>query len=133
MNISLNWFKEIFKSEKEKELEALQLENAKMENNLLQKEKLRELARETSGKSYKKIKLINDVLTIVLNDGNILSKPNATQEDFIKARNVQSESELFKIATSSEGIEEKRQEEAKIEEVKTLLNGIEILKVLLIL
>lgn len=123
---SLKWFK----SEKQKELEALQVENAKLEKSLLEEtlNEIKSKQAESLRKPYKRIKLVNDVLTIVLHDGNIITKSGAKEEDFQKARKVQFESELFKIATSSEGIEEKRKEDVKIAEVKALVEGIEILK-----
>ena len=40
-----------------------------------------------------------------------MSKPNATQEDFQKARKAVQEDELFRIASSSEGLQEKKEKE----------------------
>ena len=37
---------------------------------------------------YLNIKMVNDVLTIVMKDGSIISKPGATQEDFKRAKNA---------------------------------------------
>lgn len=120
---SLNWFK----SEKQKELEALLVENQKVQNELLNVE-LDKILIKKDEKPYKKVKLVNDTLTIVLNDGAILTKPNAKPEDFHKVRMATFEWELFNIATSSEGIQEKRKEEQEVEKVKVLIQGIEILK-----
>jgi|GEM_PF-2498024 len=129
--LSLNWWK----SEKKKEKEALELEEQE-EQELKVKILKRELALIPEEKSefkelltpYRKIKLINNVLTIVLNDGNILSKPNATQDDFKRARNATIETELFQIASNSEGLEEKKKHENEIKKAQLLINGIDSLK-----
>lgn len=127
---SLNWFKSEFQKEKER----LEVEKAKLEVELLQKEKaaMEEYENTPIQPAVQKpcltIKLVNDQLTIVLNDGNIISKPGATQEDFKKAREATTEAELFKIATSSEGIEEMRKEEIEAAKNKALIAGLELLK-----
>ena len=53
-------------------------------------------------KPYMHLKMVNDVLTIVLNDGQIISKPNATQDDFKAAQNATSEADLFTLVMSQE-------------------------------
>lgn len=140
---SLNWFK----SEKQLELEALKVEQQKLKNELLQ-EKLKEFKEEEeqekkdvkwleeemrripifNEKPYKSIKLTNDVLTIILQDGSILSKPNSNQQDFQNARNAQTEEELFKIGSSVEGIKEKRKREQEFEKNVALSKGISVLE-----
>jgi len=65
-------------------------------------------------KVYKKIKLVNDVLTIVFEDGSLVTKQGATMDDFTSARNATSEKELFGIVSAPiidsnrKEIEEKR-------------------------
>lgn len=68
---SLDWFK----STKKKELEALKVEEQKLKIKLLE-QKLSKQER-----PYLKYKLVNDVLTVVLPEGDIISKANATIED----------------------------------------------------
>lgn len=127
--LSLNWFK----SEKQKELEALLVEGQKMQNQIL-KEEIEATSRINTpitpkeSRPYLKVKLINHVLTIVLLDGNIISKPNATQEDFQKARNTTFEHELFTIVSCPEGLQEMKKKEAEAIKVKALLKGIESLE-----
>ena len=70
------------------------------------------------GKPYSSIKFVNDVLTIILNDGNIISKHPATITDFQLARGAAWEEELFVICSSSEGLEEKRKFEEKLDATK---------------
>jgi hypothetical protein len=79
-------------------------------------------------KVYIRIKLVNDVLTIVLNDGSILTKTNATQEDYIRARNAVSEEQLYSICTTAEVLEERRKQEAEAKRLKALQEGIKSLE-----
>jgi hypothetical protein len=46
-------------------------------------------------KPYKTVKMVNNVLTVVLNDGSILSKSNATEEDFEDVRCALDEFEII--------------------------------------
>jgi hypothetical protein len=104
---SLNWFK----SEKQKQLEQLQLEEQALKNTLLRKKI--ESAPETTSiqtttyKPYIKIKLVNNVLTVVLNDGSLVSKTNATEQDFNDARNSKTEEQLLRIMSIEEVKEQK--------------------------
>ena len=79
-------------------------------------------------KVYIRLKLVNDVLTIVLNDGSILTKTNATQEDFERARNAVSEDQLYTICTTQEVLEERRRQEAEAKRIKALQQGIKSLE-----
>jgi len=75
------------------------------------------------GKVYSNIKFVNDVLTIVLNDGNIISKHPATMDDFNRARDAKSEMELFTLCSSKEGLEEKRKFEEEVKRNEAILEG----------
>jgi hypothetical protein len=72
---------------------------------------------------YSNIKFVNDVLTIILKDGDIISKHPATIEDFNRARDARSEIELFTICSSKEGLEEKRKFEEEIKRNAAILEG----------
>jgi len=74
-------------------------------------------------KPYTNIKFVNDVLTVVLNDGNIISKHPATVDDFQRARNAKNEVELFAICMVSEVYNDKRTKEQEIEKMKALAEG----------
>jgi len=76
-----------------------------------------------SGKPYSNIKFVNDVLTVVLNDGNIISKHPATVDDFQRARNSKNENDLFAICMVSEVYDDKRTKEQEIEKMKALAEG----------
>jgi hypothetical protein len=79
-------------------------------------------------KPYMHLKMVNDVLTIVLNDGNIISKPNATQDDFKAAQNATSEADLFTLVMSQEVREDKLKRDAEVARMKSLQKGLEVLK-----
>ena len=78
-------------------------------------------------KPYSNIKFVNDVLTIILNDGNIVSKYPATIDDFNRARNSKTEMELFTVCSSKEGLEEKRKFEEEVKRNESLSAGIKSL------
>ena len=75
------------------------------------------------GKPYSNIKFVNDVLTVVLNDGNIISKHPATADDFQRARNARNEVELFAVCMVQEVYDDKRTKEQEIEKMKALAEG----------
>jgi len=130
---SLSWFK----SSQQKELEQLQVEEQRIKNDLLRKELFTATAPVyepaktnstadviTTCKPYLNVKLVNDVLTIVLNDGSIISKPNATSEDFNRVRISTCEDQLFTIVGSAEIVEEKRKREEELERLRNIKAGI---------
>lgn len=81
-------------------------------------------------KPYKKIKLVNNTLTVVLNDGSVISKPDATQEDFQLARNAFSEESLLAIVACPEIVSERKEKEEEMARAKSLRNGIDKLATL---
>jgi len=127
---SFSWFK----SEKQKEMEKLQLQQMQIANDLL----TRMVGKVVEGpkpsvvnkKPYLNIKLVNNVLTVILNDGNILSKPNASEVDFQKARLATCEEQLFDIVSSAEGLKEKKAFEEEVKKSQAIIDGIEVLKTL---
>ena len=115
---SLSWFK------RQSELENLIIEEQKLKNEILRKE----LSPDVVGKPYLNVKLVNDVLTIVLNDGSILTKPNATQHDYLAAISTSTEATLFDICADSEVSAEKRKQEAEVKRLQALQEGIKSLE-----
>ena len=79
-------------------------------------------------KPYMHLKMVNDVLTIVLNDGNIISKPNATQDDFKAAQNASTEADLFALVMSQEVKDEKIKRDAEVARMRSLQKGLDVLK-----
>lgn len=125
---SMNWFKSN-KEELEKRVDKLQQEiknvEAKAIAQLVYKEStVFNVSSGTSGliKSYKKVKLVNDVLTIILNDGSVISKCNSTYDDFMKVRNAISENEVLNVISSPEGrkeLDRMIKETAKVEKIRS--------------
>lgn len=84
---TLDWFK----SNAKRMLDGLKIEEQALKNSLLRREL------ETSEKPYEKLKLVNDVLTVVLKDGEVLSKPSSTIDDFDSVKNATSELEIISL------------------------------------
>jgi hypothetical protein len=81
-------------------------------------------------KPYMNIKMVNDTLTIVMNDGSILTKTPATSDDFNLARGCRSEACLTDLVSSPEVREERRKAEAEYEKAKAIQRGAEYLATL---
>jgi hypothetical protein len=143
--LSLNWFK----SRKQRELEELQVEEQRIKNELLRKE-LYQAAPATSAasapvektynwtvnasptptvsvKPYKTVKMVNDVLTVVLNDGSVLSKPGATADDFTDVRNATDEVDILNVVATQEIVTERKRQEFEAEKARALRAGIQLL------
>ena len=82
------------------------------------------------GKPYLNIKMVNDTLTIVMNDGNIITKSPATADDFNAARDCKTEQCLLDLVSSPEVQAEKRKAEAEYEKAKAIQRGAEYLATL---
>jgi len=76
-------------------------------------------------KPYKSIKLVNDMLTIVLNDGSIISKPGATNDDFQYARKATTEEQLLNLVACQEVVAERKKNEADVARVRAIRQGVE--------
>lgn len=81
-------------------------------------------------KPYLNIKMVNDTLTIVMNDGSILTKCPANSDDFNLARGCTSEACLIDLVSSPEVREEKRKAAAEYEKAKAIQRGAEYLATL---
>ena len=78
-------------------------------------------------KPYKTVKMVNNVLTVVLNDGSILSKPNATTEDFEDVRSAIDEFEIIDVMAVQEVVTERKKQEFEAEKARALQAGIKLL------
>jgi hypothetical protein len=78
-------------------------------------------------KPYKTVKMVNNVLTVVLNDGSILSKPNATTEDFESVRSAIDEFEIIDVMAVQEVVTERKKQEFEAEKARALQAGIKLL------
>jgi hypothetical protein len=89
-----------------------------------------DLDKEVFEKPYINLKLVNDTLTVVLRDGSIMSKPGATEEDFVAVSNARSLHEIHAIIASAEVAADVEKIRAEAERIKSLQQGIQILNVL---
>ena len=81
-------------------------------------------------KPYLNIKMVNDTLTIVMNDGNIITKAPATADDFNLARGCTTEACLINLVSSQEVKDERRKAEAAYEKAAAVKRGAEYLATL---
>ena len=122
--LSLKWFKGAIERTIEKVVEN------KMEqafNELENEEGQTAPSYSPSGKPYLNIKMVNDTLTIVMNDGNIITKAPATSEDFNAARECKTETCLFNLVSTQEVKDARRKAEAEYEKAKAIKMGAEFL------
>jgi hypothetical protein len=124
---SLDWFK----SERQIELETLKVKEQKLKNKML-KEQLDSTGSTPEGyvsikfteKLYSSLKLVNDVLTIVLTDGSVLSKSRATVADFNGIKQATTENEILSIMISVEVVNTRKEEAAVIKKAEALNKGL---------
>ena len=115
---SLKWFR----SNNQEKLEKLELEKKEKELELLN------LQLKESKKLYKMLSLVNNNLTIVLQDGSIISKSNATENDVQEIKLATSESEILKIVKDVNIQQEKVTEQLTREDVEMYSEGFETFK-----
>ena len=78
-------------------------------------------------KLYFSMKMVNDTLTVVLNDGAILSKSNACEEHFNAVVNAESIEEILAIMSSAEVMADVEKAKAEANRIKALQKGIQLL------
>ena len=125
--LSLKWFKSAIERTIEKVVEN-KIEQAF--NELDNEEGQTAPSYHPSGNPYLNIKMVNDTLTIVMNDGNIITKSPATSEHFNAARDCKTESCLFDLVSTQEIKDERRKAEAAYEKAKAIQRGAEFLATL---
>ena len=125
--LSLKWFKSAIERTIEKVVEN-KIEQAF--NQLDNEEGQVAPSYHSSGKPYLNIKMVNDTLTIVMNDGNIITKAPATSEHFNAARDCKTEACLFDLVSTQEVKDERRKAEAEYEKAKAIQRGAEFLATL---
>lgn len=81
-----------------------------------------------TAKPYKSVKMVNDVLTVVLPDGEIITKPSATVEDFKDVSAAKTLEEIKDVVTIPEVLEQKLKAQAEQDELVALRDGVENLK-----
>ena len=121
MNLfSLKWFR----SNNQEKLEKLELEKKEKELELLN------LQLKESKKLYKVLSLVNNNLTVVLQDGSIISKSNATENDVQEIKLATSESEILRIVKDVNIQQEKVTEKLTREDVEMYSEGFELFQYL---
>jgi hypothetical protein len=78
-------------------------------------------------KPFFTMKMVNDTLTVVLNDGAILSKPNACADHFHAIARAQSVEEILAIMSSAEVVADVEKAKAEAAKIKALQKGIQFL------
>jgi len=78
------------------------------------------------GKPYLTVKLVNDALTVVLKDGSILNKPNATAEHYQRALVSKSREELINVIEDRVVVQEKVDEVREMHRVEGIKKGFEL-------
>lgn len=146
MDISLKWFKEQIKKSVDrvvairvdkaaKELAEEELNETDFpeeenedwdEDNVWNDEEEDEV--DEGGPLYQSVKLINDVLTVVLPNGDILTKLGATKEDFYAVREAVSSAQIVETMSSPESIQERKIAEQERAKNEALYKGIEFLR-----
>jgi hypothetical protein len=125
--LSLKWFKSAIERTIEKVVEN-KIEQAF--NELDNEEGQVAPSYNPSQKPYLNIKMVNDTLTIVMNDGNIITKAPATADDFNAARECKTEACLINLVSSQEVKDQRKKAEAEYEKIKAVQRGAEYLATL---
>jgi len=79
---------------------------------------------------YMSVKLVNDILIVVLHDGVVLTKANATKEDFEKIQLSKSLNDILQVISLPEVIKEKEEQRKEVERIEKIQKGIEVLSTL---
>jgi hypothetical protein len=112
---SLEWFK----SKKAKKLINLLIEEQSMINESIKKK---------AEKPYKKLKLVNDVLTVVLNNGDVISKPSCSVHEFQRVSNSTSELEVLQVFDAVKEYDERQKEILHHQKMQTVRDNFDVLK-----
>lgn len=78
-------------------------------------------------KPYFAIKLVNDTLTVVLADGTIITKPDATEDDYFAVQSARDLYEIHAVIASKEVKQNVEDMKAEAERIKALQKGIKLL------
>ena len=125
--LSMQWFKSKIEHAVEKVI-ANKIENLMEQEDNDSPESFKLYSDTINRVPYLNIKMVNDVLTIVMKDGSILSKPNATSQDFVMAKEARTEEDLYLIIATPEAVSEKRDREAEVAKLRALHKGIDQLR-----
>jgi hypothetical protein len=116
--MSLSWFKEKVENSVERVLDE---RIAKKIDKVLDK------LMEPGVKPYSKLKMVNNNLTVVLSDGKILTKPNATEEHYNRIRVADTKEEIIAIIEDREVAQEKEDQVREAKKISHLIDGFKLL------
>lgn len=111
--LSLDWFKSKVEQSVDRVIE-------KRINSLIEEEQ--------EGFEIKKVLLVNDNLTIMLNDGQMFHKSGATEEEYHAVSNASSIEEIETVIGNIKGKEDRVKEKAEQKRLKAVKEGFNILK-----
>jgi len=77
---------------------------------------------------YKNLKLVNDTLTVVMANGDIFSKPGATEQDYFTVSLAQTKSDILKVVMTPEVADQRIAADAELKRKQALLKGIKLLE-----
>jgi len=121
--LSLDWFKQTAENAMDKVV-ANKLESL-MEQQQVGSDY--DIDKETYVKPYFSLRLVNDTLTVVLMDGNIISKPGATEDDYYAIVDAKSVYEIHAIVGSKDVAADVEKVKAEAARIKALQKGIQLL------
>jgi len=78
-------------------------------------------------KLYKTLNIVNDVITVVMLNGNVMTKPGATINDYVKIRDAKTENDIHAVLGSPKVVEERKRLEKETKKIKSLQKGIQVL------
>jgi len=77
---------------------------------------------------YKNLKLVNDTLTVVMANGDIFSKPGATEQDYFTVSLAETKSDILKVVMTPEVADQRIADDAELKRKQALLKGIKLLE-----
>jgi len=124
--LSLDWFKS------KVEVSIDRVVANKLEKMIEEEQKSSDTAipKKAEGRPYFSMKLVNDTLTVVLNDGAIITKPNACEDDYYAVTEANSVEEILAIVSSAEVVANIEKAKAEAARIRALQQGLQILAVL---
>lgn len=117
--MSLEWFKNSTERAIEKVV-ANKLES------LIEQDSRKE-QQESSEKAFTNVKLVNDTLIVVLTNGKVLIKPEATEEDYYRVLASKTIDDVFNVISSVKVTDERMAHEAEYKRMQALKKGIKLL------
>ena len=103
--------------------------NRQLINLLIEEQSMiNESIKKKAEKPYKKLKLVNDVLTVVLNNGDVISKPSCSVHDFQKVSNSESEMDVLKVFDAVKEYSERQKEILNHQKMQTVRDNFDLLR-----